>query len=256
MDTEGEPVGSDLCVPRVLRGNSVISVAVVFATLLSYAVGAAIGVPVLLPMLNTLASYPFMVLALRRGDLRLAVVRMLLWALTMSVVATLLSYERPAQTESLFLRGESYRTEMFAWVMTGQGAESEPSQFMPRQVRDAAIFSALALATGGVLAMPMGAVLMNYMGHYVGTLAASSRRPGLTMLLAWHPWSVIRVVSFVVIGVVLSAPWLSRIGKFWVDRGTARTLLLWACAGLLADIVLKTLLAPTWQRLLLRIVGW
>ena len=56
------------------------------ATLLSYAVGWAIGVPVLVPILNTLASYPFMVLALRRGDLRLAVARMLLWALTMGVV--------------------------------------------------------------------------------------------------------------------------------------------------------------------------
>ena len=233
-----------------------IAIAIVGATLLSYAVGWALGVPVLLPILNTLASFPFMVLALRRGDLRLAVARMLLWALTMGVVATLLSYARPAQTGTLFLRGGTYRTEMFAWVMTGQGAESTPSQFIPQQAGHAALFSGLALATGGVAAMPMGAVLMNYMGHYVGTLAASSRRPTLTMLLAWHPWAVIRVISFVVIGVVLSAPLLSRVGKFRVDRGTARTLLLWASAGLVADIVLKTLLAPTWQRLLLRIVGW
>lgn len=233
-----------------------IAIAIVGATLLSYAVGWAIGVPVLLPILNTLASFPFMVLALRRGDLHLASIRMLLWALTMGIVATMLSFARPAQTGALFLRGELYRTEMFAWVMTGQGAESTPSQFIPQQVGHAALFSGLALATGGVAAMPMGAVLMNGMGHYVGTLAASSRRPTLTMLLAWHPWAVIRVISFVVIGVVLSAPLLSRVGKFRVDRGTARTLLLWASAGLVADIVLKTLLAPTWQRLLLRIVGW
>ena len=233
-----------------------IALVIVFATLLSYAVGWTIGVPVLLPILNTFASVPFMVLALRRGDLRLAVARMLLWALTMGVVATLLSYARPVQTGSLFLRGESYRTEMFAWVMTGQGAESTPSQFIPQQTGHAVLFSGLALATGGVAAMPMGAVLMNYMGHYVCTLAASSRRPALTMMLAWHPWSVIRVISFVVIGVVLSAPLLSRIGKFSVDWTVARSLLLWAGAGLIADIVLKTLLAPAWQRLLLRVVGW
>ena len=232
-----------------------ISVAVVFATLLSYAVGWAIGVPVLLPFLNTLASFPFMVLALRRGDLHLAVARMLLWALTLGVVATPVSYARPAQIGALFLRGESYRAEMFAWVMTGQGAESTPSAFIPQQIGHAALFSGLALATGGAAAMPMGAVLMNYMGHYVGTLAASSRRPALTLLLAWHPWAVIRVISFVVIGVVLSVPLLSRFGKFRVDRGAARTLLLGACAGLVADIVLKALLAPFWQRLLLRLVG-
>jgi hypothetical protein len=233
-----------------------VGLTIVIATLLSYAVGWAIGVPVLLPILNTLASFPFMVLALTRGDLRLAVVRMLLWALTMGVAATLLSSARPAQTDALFLRGDAYRTEMFAWVLTGQGAESTPSQFIPQQIGHAALFSGLALATGGVAAMPMGAMLMNYMGHYVGALAASSRRPALTMVLAWHPWAVIRVVSFVVIGVVLSAPLLSRIGKFRVDWRTGRTLLLGAAAGLVADIVLKTLLAPAWQRLLLRVVGW
>jgi hypothetical protein len=228
---------------------------IVLVTLLSYAVGWAIGVPALLPILNTLASFPFMVLALKRGDLRLAVARMLIWALTMGVTATLLSYARPSQTAALFLRGESYRTEMIAWVLTGQGAESTPSQFIPQQAGHALLFSGLALATGGVAAMPMGAVLMNYMGSYVGGLAATSRRPALTMVLAWHPWAVIRVISFVVIGVVLSAPLLSRLWTFNVDRGTARTLLLIAGGGLIADIVLKTLLASTWQRLLLGVVG-
>ena len=233
-----------------------VSFVLIGLTVVSYAVGWAIGVPVLLPVLNTLASFPFMVLALKRGDLRLAVARMLIWALTMGVVATLLSYARPAETDALFLRGESYRVEMFSWVLTGHGAESTPSQFIPQQIGHAALFSGLALATGGVAAMPMGAVLMNYMGHYVGTLAASSRRPGWTLLLAWHPWAVIRVISFVVIGVVLAAPLLSRLGRFRVDRPAARPLLLWAGAGLIADIVLKTLLAPAWQRWLLRLVGW
>ena len=230
--------------------------AIVLATLVCYAIGWAIGVPVLLPILNTLSSFPFMVLALKRGDLRLAVARMLLWALTMGVAATLLSYARPAQTGTLFLRGEAYQKEMFGWVLTGQGAESTPSQFIPQQIGHAVLFSGLALATGGVVAMPMGAVLMNYMGHYVGVLAATSRQPALTMILGWHPWAVIRVISFVILGVVLSVPLLSKVGKFRVDQGTARTLLIAAGTGLLADIVLKTLLAPAWQRLLLRVVGW
>ena len=236
--------------------RTLIPLCIVALTLLSYAVGWTIGVPVLLPILNTLASFPLMVLALRRGDLRLAVARMLLWALTMGMTATALSYARPSQTGALFLRGDSYRAEMFAWVRTGQGAESTPSQFIPQQAGHALLFSGLALATGGTAAMPMGAALMNYMGHYVGTLAGSSRRPALTLILAWHPWAVIRVISFVVIGVVLSAPLLSRLGKFRVDRAAARALLLAAGAGLVADVVLKTLLAPAWQPLLLRIVGW
>jgi hypothetical protein len=233
-----------------------MAIAIVAATALSYAIGWAIGSPVVLPCLNTAASFPFMVLALRRQQLRLAVVRMLLWALTLGVTATLWSYARPAESGALFLRGESYRAEMFEWVLTGRGAESTPSQFIPQQLGHAAIFSGLALATGGALAMPMGAVLMNYMGHYVGSLAAASRRPALTMVLAWHPWAVIRIAGFVVIGVVLSAPLLSRVFAFPVSWIDGRRLLAWAGLALLADIVLKTLLAPAWQRLLLRVLGW
>lgn len=232
-----------------------IAAALVAATLLSYAVGWAIGVPVLLPILNTLASFPFMVLALRRGDLRLAVTRMLLWALTMGVMATLIAYVRPSTADALFLRGQAYRTEMMAWVMTGQGAESTPSQFIPQQLTHAAVFSGLALATGGTAAMPMGAVLMNYMGTYVGGVGAASRRPAAAIFLAWHPWAVIRVVSFVIIGVVLSTPLLSRLGKFRVDRAAARRLLLMAGAGLVLDIGLKAWLAPMWHELLLRVVS-
>ena len=231
-------------------------VAIVAATICSYALGWLIDIPLVVPFLNTAASYPFMVLALKAGDVRLAIARMLLWALTMGVCATLLSYARPLPTATLFLNAEAYRVEMFRWVMTGTGAESTPAIFVPQQLLHAIVFSVLALATGGVLAMPMGAMLMNYMGHYVGTLAANSRQPILTMFLAWHPWAVIRVISFVTIGVVLSAPLLSRIATFHVDWSAARRLLAWSCAGLVLDVLMKTLLAPTWQRLLLRSVGW
>jgi hypothetical protein len=208
------------------------------------------------PILNTAASFPFLVAALRRGAVRLAITRMLLWALTMGVCATLWSYARGAETGALFLQAESFRTEMFAWVMTGRGAESTPSAFVPQHAAHAAIFAALAIATGGVAAMPMGAVLMNYMGHYVGSLAAASAHPIATMVLGWQPWAVIRVISFVVIGVVLSVPVLSRIWSIQIDWGDARRWLAVAGAGLVIDIAVKAALAPAWHRILLRLVGW
>lgn len=230
---------------------------IILATVASYALGWAVGKPLLLCIFNVLASYPFMVAALRRNRVGLAVARMLVWAATMGVCATALSYARPLPTNRLFLRASDYRNEMFEWVQTGRGAESTPSVFIPAQARDAAIFCVLALATGGAVAMTMGAVLMNQMGHYVGALAAWSARPALTMILGWHPWAVIRIVSFVVIGVVLSIPVLSRVVGFHADwRSAVRTYLPWAAGGLVLDVVLKSLLAPAWQRLLLGIVGW
>ena len=152
-----------------------IGLAIPLATVLSYALGWAVGVPLLVPVFNTLAGFPFMVAALRRGDVGLAVGRMLLWALTLAACATLLSYAQPWRTDTLFLHGAAYRAEMFGWVMTGRGAESDPSRFLPQHVLHAAAFMLLALASGGVLALAMGAVLMNYMGHYVGALAACQR---------------------------------------------------------------------------------
>lgn len=229
---------------------------VVLTTVASYIAGWLIGLPFLVPFLNTLASFPFMVMALARGSLRTAIGRMLVWALTMAVCATAWSYWQPWATDTLFLRGAEYRIEMFAWVMTGRGVESVPSAFIPQHAMHAALFSALALATGGVLAMPMGAALMNDMGHYVGTLAGASASPLLTAFLAWHPWSIVRIVSFVAIGVVLSGPLWSRAGGFRTDWREGRRILALAGAGLITDVVMKWLLAPAWQRLLLRVVGW
>ena len=229
---------------------------VVFLTILSYLVAWTIHVPILVPVLNTLASFPFMVTALRRGQPGAAVARMLVWALTMAVCATAAAYVRPWQAGDLFLRGAQYRDEMFGWVMTGRGLESTPSAFIPQQIGHTVLFAALALASGGALAMPMGAVLMNDMGVYVGSLAAASAHPLATAVLAWHPWAVIRIASFVVLGVALSAPVLGRLFRFRIAAADVRPLVMWACAGLVADIVLKALLAPAWQRLLVRATGW
>jgi hypothetical protein len=232
-----------------------IPLAVVAATAASYALAWLLDVPLLVPLLNTAASFPFMVLALKRGDLRLAIGRMLVWAATLGAAATLLSYLRPGPTDRLFLRAEAYRTEMFEWIRTGRGVESTPALFIPQHAAHAVLFATLAGVSGGVLSMPMGAMLMNYMGHYVGALSAGSVHPALTMTLAWHPWAVIRVISFVILGVVLSMPLLSRLFRFQPDWPAARRLAIAAGGGLLLDVALKSMLAPTWQRLLLQASG-
>jgi hypothetical protein len=232
------------------------TVAIVVATVLSDVVGWALNVPLLVPVFNTLASFPFMVAALRRGDVQLAITRMLLWALTLAVCATAFAYFRPWEAGRVFANGARYRGDMFAWIMTGRGAESTPSQFIPQHARDLALFAVVDLVSGGFAGMAMGAALMNYMGTYVGSLAAASRYPLVAIFLGWHPWAVIRVASFVVIGVVLSVPLLSRVLRFSADRNERRRLLLWAAGGLVLDITLKALLAPTWRNLLLRVAGW
>jgi len=74
--------------------------------------------------------------------------------------------------------------------------ESSPAQVNPAadRARDA-VFGAGASRPAASPRCRWERLLMNYMGIYVGTLAAAGARPALTMILAWHPWEVIRVIS-------------------------------------------------------------
>jgi hypothetical protein len=233
-------------------------IAVVAATVVSYAVGWAIGWPALLPFLNAGVAWWRMATELRRGQVRRAVAVMLVWALTMGVMATLMAatgWSRRLDGGDLFLRA-SYRDEMMQWVRTGIGAESTPSIFVPRHLGYAAVFTVASLATGGALSMPMGAALMNQMGEYVGGMAAASAHPFASAVLGWHPWAVVRIVGFVILGVVLSGVVLSRVLRFPYSLAAERRWLVVGAALLVLDLALKWALAPAWATLLKELAGW
>lgn len=233
-----------------------VAPAIVAATALSYLAAFGIGIAVLVPFLNVAAGFPFMVASLKRGRTREAIWRMLIWAAALGICATLFSYFATADAAQLFLRGESYRAEMFDFIRTGQGREGDIRAFLPQHALHAAAFSLLAIATGAVLAMPLGAFLMNYMAYYVGALAAASAHPGKAIALAWVPWAIVRVMSFVTLGVVLAGPVLSRLVGFPYRLGDQRRWIVLAACGLLLDIFMKWALAPWWRHLLRAAAGW
>src|SRR5215510_5728835 len=106
-------------------------VVIVAGTALSYVVAALVGVPILVPILNTTPAFPFMIASLRRGQMAEAIVRMLIWAAALAVCATAFSYARTADAGRLFLHGDAYRQEMFTFLLTGAGAEGDIRQFLP-----------------------------------------------------------------------------------------------------------------------------
>ena len=210
-----------------------------------------------MPFLNAAPAWWLMAEALRARQVNRAIGVMLLWAATMGICATgmaALGLTRPGGQE-LFLQAE-YKDQMLTWVKTGVGPESDPSTFVPRHFAYAGVFSATALATGGTLAMPMGAVLMNSMGDYVGTLARQGAQPLPLVMLGWHPWAVIRIVAFVIIGVVLSGVVLARVRRFEYSLAAQRRWLIIGAAMLVLDIALKWMLAPMWSPLLRGLAGW
>jgi hypothetical protein len=197
-----------------------------------------------------------MIASLRRGRVAEAVWRMLVWAAALAVCATTISYLAPAEAGRLFLRGESYRREMFEFLLTGYGPEGDIRRFLPQHLAHAAVFAALAVATGSLLAMPLGAMLMNYMAYYVGALGAASARPWMAMALAWVPWALIRIAGFVTLGVVLGGPLLGRLFGFEYRLRDQRRWVALAGGALLTDVVLKWALAPSWREMIRNAAGW
>ena len=220
--------------------------------------GLICGSPWVLPALQTLPAWLFMAAALKRGRRRLAIGLVLWWALFMAVTVVAFTLHDPAKAIASIANGEAYRDEMLSWIRTGQGSESTPSIFIPRHLAHAAIFCVVGLSTAGIASMAMGAFLMNYMSFYVGDLFSRCIvLPGTqgAMLIAWNPWSIIRVVSFIVLGVILAEPLLSRWPGYRADpAGKARWVVL-ALSGLALDILVKTFLAPLWPALLRPCLG-
>jgi hypothetical protein len=225
-----------------------IALGVVFATVLSYPLGLLLGGGILLPVLNTAAAYAAMVVLLRRGERRKAVALMLAWAATLAVCATTTFAVWPADPGPFVRNGPQYRDEMFHWIRTGEGREGRPAEFIPQHVLHLAGFVALSLATASAASMALGAALMNYMGFYVASLSRAGAGAGATLLLGWQPWAICRVGAFVVLGVVLAEPLLSRLRPYpYAGLRAARPYLIAAAAGIAADWILKAVLAPYWR---------
>jgi hypothetical protein len=230
--------------------------AVAAATLVSYPLGLALGVPWLLPLLNTAPAYAALVLLLARGRRNQAVAVMLVWAAALAVGATVSFAWWPKPVDGLVLNGPAYRDEMFAWIRTGVGRESDPRQFLPQHVVHLGAFVVLCLATASALSMTLGAVLMNYMGFYVASLARAGVPISTVVFFGWQPWALCRVAAFCILGVVLAEPLLCRLrGTRFEGWRAARGLFAWAAAGILADWILKAALAPLWGRVLRGALG-
>lgn len=221
-------------------------------------VGLRLELPWVLPALQAVPAWLFMAAALKNGRRGLAIGLVLWWALFMAVTVVAFSLHDPAQAIASIGNGAAYRDEMLSWIRSGVGNESSPSIFIPQHLAHATIFCLLGLATAGIASIAMGAFLMNYMSFYVGDMFARCiDLPGTqgAMLLAWNPWSMIRVASFIVLGVLLAEPLLSRWPGFRSDSGGRTRWIVLGLAGLALDILLKTFLAPLWPALLRPCLG-
>ncbi|MHC4712224.1 MAG: hypothetical protein ACYTAN_03000 [Planctomycetota bacterium] len=239
---------------RPRDGGGRIAAIAALSAFLSTGAGFLIGSAYLMPLLNALSIYPFYLELVLAGRRRRAVVLVLLWAIFLSEAMIIGTYFLPGRAERVTLVGASYRDEMFHWVATGEGEESSPGRFIPSHAKHFAVFVVLSFVTAGLGGLVMGAVLLNYMNFYVGSLVLMSRSPILSLLFGWQPYAILRVVAYVVVATALAEAFFSTVK----GRKIPRRATVYAAAGLagvILDVLVKFMIAPSWARLLRWIVG-
>ncbi len=188
----------------------------------------------------------------KEGDYYRAWILGMVWAFLLSLGVIVLVLWLPDAAQAGILQGEPYRQEMFDWIATGAGAENDPAAFIPVHLLHLAVFLALTWGSGGYLGLVLGAVLVSYMSYFVGSYAAASGHLFLGSLTAWVPWSVLRVCAFVLLGALFSRPLLT--GRVWPFGRREYRLMALAFSGILADLVIKALCAPSYGLFLRQMV--
>ena len=209
-----------------------------------------------LPLVNVVLFYPAFLGLVSTGQRRRALAAAFAWAGLSTVAVVSISILRADSFGPGVLNGTTYKEEMFRWITTGIGAESRPSQFLPKHTVHLVAFAVLSFLSVGFLGLAMGAVLLNYMNFYYGSLIAEAQNPWRAALLGWPIWAILRVAGYMFLGVALA-----ELGRtiIWQrkrpDWDRAQRLLLPGGVLVVADVVLKTVFAPLWRILLARVFG-
>jgi hypothetical protein len=223
------------------------------AILLSYPIGLLIDPRFVLPIVNAFPAWWIMAKRLRAGDLRGAILLMLVFPVALAIIGTafLAFWPTPDGLIPPVFNGPEYRTEMFSWIRTGIGTEGDWRLFLPLHVTHLVVFAIVSLITGSLVSITGGAILTNYMDGYVASIHRAGAPLWATVFFGWQPWAICRVAGFCILGVLLAEPVLSRVFKYKAQPWTAVRPWFFTAASLIAaDWILKAALAPTWGRIL------
>ena len=222
-------------------------------TVLSTAASFMISIAWLTPILGTAIAYPVFLYLIHHKQYRSAAASMFLWAIFQSLAIGVATFWRPETGAAVILSGPSYTANMLRWIQTGEGAEGSLRLFLPIHVRNYVIFCGLCCLTVSSTALLFGTWLLNYMNYYVAELVRASVHPWVAIAIGWPPWSILRVIGFILTGVALAvvAPNLiARIRNRPVQRPFPSQYLWMGIGFVIADIVVKATLAPFWRTLL------
>lgn len=217
---------------------------VLLLTIAAFFLARWISSRVALPLLVTIAGYfPFALeaqISFARGFLIL-----LLWTFVLSVLVLFFSWKEPERMERMIWRAGEYSSGMFRWIQTGQLPEGSTLQVILFHLKQTLIYCLIAALSANFLGLLLGSALLNYMNFYVARLARESTNPLKAIFMGWNPWSVVRVLSFLWLGMVVSG--LSMRLLFAIPWRLSYGLVIPPIIGIVLDLLLKILLSQSWS---------
>ncbi len=159
-----------------------------------------------------------------------------------SAAAILLARTAPTLADAAFPGGSAYWEQTRTWLLTGVDPEYELSSWVPAHLQLALAMLPLGYLSLGLIPCLQGFHEVDLMNFYVGRLLAQSDDSLISLVVGWHPWSVLRGVGFTLLTATLALWSYQRlVGQ---DPGSARRLGLRLGAG--AAFLLADGLAKVW----------
>ena len=248
VTTENQTPGIKRTIPSLIFLRPSMIILLVF---LPYSIAFLIGWKYLLPIATTLPAAFVLYGHMKKGRPLEAVVDMLLYVFWLTVTGMIWMYFMYGRAGDVVIHGRDYMAEMKPWLSGEASKEGTPSLFIREHLLHMVVVAVASLISVGFLALLFGTILVNYMNYYVVSLMRMSSRPLLLAVIGWHPWSVLRVIAFIILGCAFAWPLAARIGKGGkFDRRRFITMVIIAILLEIADIMIKTFIGSSWRDLI------
>lgn len=227
----------------------VLAIGAVLSTVISF----GLSIAWLTPILGAAVAYPVFLYWIYHQQYGNAAVSMLLWAVFQSLAVGMGAFWFPDMAAETILSGPTYTASMFHWIQTGEGAPGAIHLFLPIHLRHYLIFCGLCCLTVSSTALLFGTWLLNYMNFYVAQLVRASVHPWVAIIVGWPPWSMLRVIGFILTGIALAVVGLNLIARILRHpfKQSFPKPYLWIGLGfVIADIAVKATLTPLWRQVL------
>lgn len=218
----------------------------VFPITVGYAIGSTFH-----QILMGLLLMPLFWLCVFHDRLTTAIFFVVVTVASHSAVVIMLSACDPTGASKALSGSQPYWEETLQWLTTGDSYRYQTANWLPEHLRLYCTVCVSSFLTLGVFPFLIGIEQVDLMNFYVGRLAAQSDGIFNPLAFGWHPWSLQRGLSYIILVFVTTSWALQRVTKQEITRPTRHVMRLAISMVLaFADVLTKMWLAPVIRHIL------